>query len=106
RWSNVMMREELGFSEESFDVPMRSAVAVGLSYLSGAFVPVWPYIFIEPETGLIVSAISTVAVLFGVGALKTIITSRSWWRSGLESMMTGIAAAAVTYGAGRLFASR
>ena len=106
RWSNVMMREELGFSEESFDVPSRSAVAVGVSYLAGAFVPVWPYIFIEPVSGLIVSAISTVAVLFGVGALKTIITSRSWWRSGLESMMTGIAAAAVTYGAGRLFASR
>lgn len=106
RWSNVMMREELGFSEESFDVPSRSAVAVGLSYLAGAFVPVWPYIFIEPVTGLIVSAISTIAVLFGVGALKTIITSRSWWRSGLESMMTGIAAAAVTYGAGRLFAAR
>jgi VIT1/CCC1 family predicted Fe2+/Mn2+ transporter len=106
RWSNVMMREELGFNEESFDVPLRSAVAVGLSYLAGAAVPVWPYIFIEPQKGLVVSAISTVAVLFGVGALKTIITSRSWWRSGLESMMTGIAAAAVTYGAGRLFASR
>jgi VIT1/CCC1 family predicted Fe2+/Mn2+ transporter len=45
-------------------------------------------------------------VLFGVGAVKTIITSRSWWRSGLESMATGIAAAAVTYGAGRLFAAR
>ena len=106
RWSNVMMREELGFNEESFDVPLRSAIAVGLSYLAGAAVPVWPYIFIEPQKGLVVSAISTVAVLFGVGAVKTIITSRSWWRSGLESMATGIAAAAVTYGAGRLFASR
>ena len=44
--------------------------------------------------------------LFGVGALKTIITSRSWLRSGLESMMTGIIAAAVTYGAGRLLGAR
>jgi len=45
-------------------------------------------------------------VLFGVGAAKTIITSSSWWRSGFESMLTGVAAAAVTYGAGRLFATR
>jgi hypothetical protein len=30
RWSNVMMREELGFNEESFDSPVRSAFAVGL----------------------------------------------------------------------------
>ena len=82
------------------------ALAVGLSYLFGAFVPVWAYIFFEPTEGVIVSAISTVVVLFAVGALKTIITSRSWWRSGLESMLTGIAAAGVTYAAGRLFAAR
>jgi VIT1/CCC1 family predicted Fe2+/Mn2+ transporter len=55
---------------------------------------------------VLISAISTVVVLFAVGALKTIITSRSWWRSGFESMLTGIAAASVTYAAGRLFAAR
>jgi VIT1/CCC1 family predicted Fe2+/Mn2+ transporter len=106
RWSNVMMREELGFSEGSFDSPLRSAFAVGLSYLCGAFVPVWAYIFFEPSDGITVSAISTIVVLFAVGALKTVITSRSWWRSGLESMLTGIAAAGVTYAAGRFFATR
>ena len=106
RWSNVMMREELGFTEHSLDSPLRSAFAVGLSYLAGAAVPVWPYIFFAPADGVIVSAISTVLVLFVVGAAKTIITSRSWWKSGLESMLTGIAAAAVTYGAGRFFATR
>jgi VIT1/CCC1 family predicted Fe2+/Mn2+ transporter len=106
RWSNVMMREELGFNEESFDRPLRSAIAVGSSYLCGAFVPVWPYIFFEPTVGVLISAISTVVVLFAVGALKTIITSRSWWRSGFESMLTVIAAASVTYAAGRLFAAR
>jgi len=106
RWSNVMMREELGFNEESFDRPLRSAFAVGSSYLCGAFVPVWPYIFVEPTVGVLISAISTIVVLFAVGALKTIITSRSWWRSGFESMLTGIAAASVTYAAGRLFAAR
>jgi VIT1/CCC1 family predicted Fe2+/Mn2+ transporter len=106
RWSNVMMREELGFNEESFESPVRSGIAVGCSYLIGAAVPVWPYLFFEPTRGIVISAISTIVVLFGVGALKTIITSRSWWRSGLESMMTGATAAAVTYGAGRLFAAR
>jgi VIT1/CCC1 family predicted Fe2+/Mn2+ transporter len=106
RWSNVMMREELGFNEESFDRPMRSAMAVGSSYLFGAFMPVWPYIFFVPTEGIVVSAVSTIVVLFAVGALKTIITSRSWWRSGLESMATGIAAAGVTYAAGRFFAAR
>src|SRR5277367_6286244 len=106
RWSNVMMREELGFNADSFDSPRRSALAVGLSYLGGAAVPVWAYIFFEPGRALEVSAVSTVAVLFAVGALKTIITSRSWWRSGFESMLVGVAAAGATYVAGRMFAAR
>lgn len=105
RWSNVMMREELGFSGD-FDAPARSALAVGISYLAGALVPVIPYWFWSPQAGIWASAIATVACLFAVGAAKTVITSRSWWRSGLESMMSGVAAAAVTYGAGRLFAVR
>ncbi len=106
RWSNVMMREELGFSSDSFDSPLHSGAVVGLSYLAGAAVPVAPYLWVAPPEGIVASALATVVVLFAVGALKTIITDRSWWRSGLESMLTGIAAAAVTYGAGRLFASR
>src|SRR5208283_5009063 len=103
RWADVMMREELGFNEENFESPLKSAMVVGASYLIGATVPVAPYLFIAPPTGIALSAIITVLVLFAVGAAKTIITARSWWRSGIESMLTGIAAGAVTYGAGRLF---
>lgn len=106
RWSDVMMREELGMAVESFDQPLRSALTVGFSYLAGATVPVLAYFFVPPHEGLIISAAATVVTLFVVGAAKTIITARSWWRSGLESMVTGIAAAAVTYGAGRFFARR
>jgi VIT1/CCC1 family predicted Fe2+/Mn2+ transporter len=103
RWADVMMREELGFTEENFEPPLKSAFVVGASYLFGAAVPVIPYTIISPPAGIAVSAIVTVLVLFVVGAAKTVITARSWWRSGLESMLTGIAAGAVTYGAGRLF---
>ncbi len=100
------MSEELGLGSDAFDQPLRSAFVVGLSYLAGAAVPVLPYMFLVPSAGIVASAIGTVLVLFAVGAGKTIITSRSWWRSGLESMATGIAAGAVTYGAGRFFGAR
>lgn len=106
RWSDVMMREELGMAVESFDEPLRSALTVGLAYLAGAAVPVIGYVFLPPHPGLIFSAIATIATLFIVGAAKTIITTRSWWLSGLESMATGIVAAAVTYAAGRLLGGR
>jgi VIT1/CCC1 family predicted Fe2+/Mn2+ transporter len=103
RWSDVMMREELGFSGD-FDSPLRSGATVGLSYLCGATVPVLPYLFVEPAHGVVYSALATLVALFIVGAAKTIITTRSWWRSGLESALTGAAAAAATFAAGSLFA--
>lgn len=106
RWRKVMMREELGFSEERLDDPARSGLAVGLAYLVGALVPILAYPFAPVRTAVFVSALLTAATLFAVGAAKTVITARRWWRSGLESMMTGIVAAAATYGAGRLFAGR
>jgi len=105
RWSNVMMREELGFADE-FDPPLRSGLTVGLSYLGGALIPILPYLFLLPRQGMIASAVTTILALFAVGSAKTVITARSWWRSGLESMATGAAAAAVTYAAGSYLGSR
>ena len=106
RWRDVMMREELGFGADVAEPPSRSALIVGGSYLVGAAVPLLPYLFMAPPLGILASGIATVAVLFVVGAAKTLITTRPWWRSGFESMGIGIAAALVTYGAGRLFAGR
>jgi VIT1/CCC1 family predicted Fe2+/Mn2+ transporter len=106
RWSDVMMREELGLHHEHLEVPHRSALRVGLSYLAGAAIPIVPYTLIAPHAAVMVSAGVTIAALFAVGATKTLFTARPWWRSGLESLAIGVAAAAVTYGAGWMFGAR
>ncbi|MGH7907868.1 MAG: VIT1/CCC1 transporter family protein [Candidatus Binataceae bacterium] len=106
RWSDVMMREELGLHSESLETPWRSALRVGFSYLAGACVPIIPYIFLRPPLGVIVSASATIIALFVIGAAKTTVTARSWWRSGLETTAIGAIAAAVTYGAGHFFGAR
>jgi VIT1/CCC1 family predicted Fe2+/Mn2+ transporter len=49
--------------------------------------------------------ISTLAH-FVVGASKALVTTRSWWASGLEMTLVGILEAAVTYGLGLAFAGR
>ena len=77
---------------------------MGGAYLVGALIPVVPYLFVAPAAGIILSALTTLVALFVVGAAKTLITSRRWWLSGLESMITGLAAGLVTYSAGRFFA--
>ncbi len=106
RWANVMMREELGFGADVAEPPLRSGLTVGLSYLLGAAIPMLPYTFVRPPLGIAISAGATICTLFAVGAAKTLITARSWWRSGFESMAIGIMAGAVTYGAGILFSRR
>jgi len=42
---------------------------------------------------------------FAIGALKSLITIRSWWASGLEMTWIGIIVAVVTYGLGLAFGS-
>ncbi|HKV55883.1 MAG TPA: VIT1/CCC1 transporter family protein [Candidatus Binataceae bacterium] len=103
RWRNVMMHEELGFGADVMDPPFRSGLAVSIAYLIGAAVPWLPYLFVAQPFGILVSALATTIALFGVGAGKTIITARSWWRSGFESMLIGVVAAAITYSVGLAF---
>jgi VIT1/CCC1 family predicted Fe2+/Mn2+ transporter len=106
RWRSVMMREELGFGADVMESPWRSGLTVGVAYLLGASVPLLPYLFVVQPLGVLISALATVIALFVVGAGKTILTTRSWWRSGLESMAIGLVAAAVTYSVGRLLGTR
>jgi len=40
--------------------------------------------------------------LFGLGAAITLFTGQSVWKSGLRMVLFGLAAAAVTFGIGRL----
>jgi vacuolar iron transporter family protein len=105
RWRSVMMREELGFGD-AMEPPLRSGLIVGTAYLIGAFIPLLPYLFVAPPLGVLLSAAATLIALFAVGAGKTVLTTRSWLRSGLESMLIGLIAAALTYSVGRLFGTR
>jgi len=40
---------------------------------------------------------------FAVGAAKSLVTSRTWWASGLEMTAVGIIAGVITYLLGSLF---
>ena len=104
RWIDIMMREELGLSLDGITAPVKSGIATGFAYTFGALMPVLPYAFMQPFSGLISSAIITLTVLFGVGAAKTVVTGKNFFRSGFESMAIGGIAAAATFLAGKIFA--
>lgn len=104
RWIDIMMQEELGLSLDQTVSPLKSGIATGVAYAFGALMPILPYIFMQPGTGLVASAALTLSVLFGVGAAKTVVTGKNAWRSGFESMAIGGLAAAATFIAGKMFA--
>ncbi len=106
RWRSVMMREELGFGAEVMEPPLRSALIVGGAYFVGAAVPLLPYLFVGSGAGILISALATIITLFIVGAAKTMLTARPWWRSGIESMVIGAIAAIVTYSVGLALGTR
>ena len=96
--------EELGLAPEELGNPVKAGVLCGVSFGLAALVPILPFVFpISGWEALIASVIGTVATLFGVGAMKTVFSRKSWVRSGLEMMVIGASAAAITYVIGTLF---
>jgi VIT1/CCC1 family predicted Fe2+/Mn2+ transporter len=96
--------EELGLAPEELGNPVKAGVLCGVSFGLAALVPIFPFVFpISNWDALIASIVGTLITLFGVGAMKTIFSRKSWFRSGLEMMVIGAAAATITYMIGTLF---
>jgi VIT1/CCC1 family predicted Fe2+/Mn2+ transporter/rubrerythrin len=95
--------EELGLSEISFPSPWRSMASGGISTAIGAFLPLIPFFFLAGMPAIVASFLVSLVAHFLVGAAKSIITVRSWWKSGTEMMLVGVIVAVVTYGLGMLF---
>src|SRR5205807_1855670 len=99
----AMAQSELGLSEHRFPNQWTAATSAGISTAIGAFVPIIPFFFSGGVTAVIISFGISLVAHFLVGALKSLITIRSWWASGLEMTWIGVIVAVVTYGLGLAF---
>ena len=100
---DTLAREELGIDPEELGGSAWVAAATSFLLFSvGAIIPVLPYFFSEGSTAVVASIILSIIALFAIGAAITIITGRSAIRSGLRQVLFGVAAAAITFGVGRL----
>ncbi len=99
----AMAQQELGLSERHFPNPWVSSFSAAASTGVGAFIPIIPFFFLQGLTAVIVAFGVSIVAHFVVGALKSLITARSWWASGFEMTIVGILEAAVTYGLGLAF---
>src|SRR5256714_304709 len=99
----AMAQSELGLSQHHFPNPWTSATSAALSTAVGAFIPIVPFFFLSGLNAVIAAFAVSIFAHFAVGAVKSLITIRSWWASGLEMTMVGIIEAVVTYGLGLAF---
>jgi VIT1/CCC1 family predicted Fe2+/Mn2+ transporter len=99
RWVDFMMREELGLVEPAVGAALKTSLTIGLSYIGGALVPLFPFVLpITVRQALLLSAATTLTTLFLVGIFKARYTGGTWWRNGIETMFIGAVAAGAAYG--------
>lgn len=99
----LLVREELGINaEELKGSAFEAALYSFFLFAIGAIIPVFPFFFLTGTTAIIVSASASAIGLFIIGAAITLFTGKSVWKSGLRQVVFGLAAAAITFGIGKL----
>jgi vacuolar iron transporter family protein len=99
----ILIKEELGINAE--DLKGSAMVAAFTSFILfaiGAVIPVIPFFFDSGMHAIILSALFSGLGLFLIGSSITLFTGKSVWYSGFRQVIFGLAAAAVTFGIGRL----
>ncbi len=100
-WINLMIEGEYGLG--SVDPhPMKAAMATFLAFLIAGLIPLLPFLA-GMDAAFSTSAWMTLGVFFAIGALKSRWSLAPWWRSGLETLAIGGAAAAIAFMVGSLF---
>jgi VIT1/CCC1 family predicted Fe2+/Mn2+ transporter len=100
-WLEEMMAKELRIGDGELEEPGSGALVMGLSYVAGGAVPVLPYLFLPVGTGLWVSIIATIGVLYCVGDAKGRATGIDRWKSGWEMVLVASGAAVIGYAVGK-----
>lgn len=76
-----------------------------LSFVLAGAVPLLPFVFgYGSASAFHLSVLVSLAALFAIGALRTVVTRRRWWLSGLEMLLVGALAGGAAFLCGWLAA--
>lgn len=99
----ILVKEELGINaEELKGSAMEAALSSFFLFAIGAVIPVLPFMFTTGLKAIILSTIASAIGLFLIGAAITLFTGKNVWFSGFRQVFFGLAAAAITFGIGKL----
>ncbi|HJW29593.1 MAG TPA: VIT1/CCC1 transporter family protein [Saprospiraceae bacterium] len=99
----LLVKEELGINpEELKGSAMQAAMYSFFLFAIGASIPVVPFFFATGFHAILISSCVSAIGLFLIGSAITLFTGRNVWLSGFRQMLFGLAAAAITFGIGKL----
>jgi VIT1/CCC1 family predicted Fe2+/Mn2+ transporter len=100
---DVLVKEELGINPEELQgSAMEAAVYSFILFAIGAIIPVIPFLFTNGMQAILLSVGMSAVGLFLIGAAITLFTGKNVWYSGMRQVIFGLAAAAITFGIGKL----
>jgi len=105
-FADLLMHEEFDMSDHERGPIFTGSLLTFVAFVGAGLLPILPFFFISNVSNLFLySIISTGVVLFVLGALRSLITKRSFLLSGLEIFLIGGLAAAIAYGVGAFLRS-
>jgi VIT1/CCC1 family predicted Fe2+/Mn2+ transporter len=110
-WVDTMMREELGLIEEKYS-PLNSAINTFVGFSVIGIIPLVPFIFvylsgsnISISNALLYSILATAVSFFLIGSIRGKVVDKPVLGSGLNTLLIGGIAAAVSYSIGYVLSS-
>lgn len=102
-WIETMLKEELHLQVEQRS-PWRAALATFAAFVLVGLIPLLPYVVpvLPPQDWFVASAVLTGVGFVFIGLAKGVVLHRHIWRSAVETLLTGGAAAAIAYAVGYL----
>lgn len=98
-----LVKEELGINADELKGSAGEAAAYSfILFAFGAIIPVFPFMFLNGTPAIMLSVIASALGLFIIGAAITLFTGKNVWYSGMRQVIFGLAAAAITFGIGKL----
>jgi len=99
----VLVKEELGINPEELEgSAVEAALYSFFLFTIGAIIPVAPFFFTSGLQAIVLSVAFSAVGLFLIGGAITLFTGKNLWFSGFRQVLFGLAAAAVTFGIGKL----
>ncbi len=88
KWAEIIVRDIKGIEFNSNHNPYKDSIFMFLAFLFGALMPILPYIvneFFSFDNVFFYSIVISLSVAFFVGAFKTKITKKNFFKSGFET---------------------